>query len=227
MIEAAKAGKPLPQRDPARLAAVCAALSFVQDGRPQFLTLAHFEGGKVSYRMQEALVGIALDAVTCRSIEEHVSGVTRAPGLPRSFGTRPKPGPEPALMNGYRNLLMGNTQNIAIRAAFLARFVRFSIEYIANATAANPLAPAVESAQRNFEAYQRDLERLAPFWVDKPAAAHLCTSLSFPLVPVIVAQLEDPDCEKLHGVPMTREHKAAWLKHLGTLQGASMAQTTS
>jgi hypothetical protein len=130
-------------------------------------------------------------------------------------------------MNGYRNLLMGNTQNIAIRAAFLARFVRFSIAYMANATAANRLAPDVESAQRHFEAYQGDLERLAPFWVDKPAAAHLCTSLSFPLVPLIMAQLEDADCEKLNGIPMSRAHKAAWLKHLGNLQGAPRVQTAS
>jgi hypothetical protein len=227
MIEAAKAGKPLPQRDPARLASVCAALSFVQDGRPRFLTLAHLDGEKVFLHMQETLVWIALDAETCRSIEDHVPGVTRAPGLLRIFGSRPKPGPDATLMNAYSHVFMRNTQNIVIRAAFLARFVRFSIEYIANSTAGNLFAPAMESAQRHFEAYQGEIERLAPYWVDKPAAADLLTSLSFPFVPLIVTELEDANCEKLNGVPMTREQHAAWLKLFGNLQGPPMVQTAS
>ena len=222
MITAEKAGKPLPQWDPARLASVCSALSFVADGRKQFLTLAHLDGGKVFYHVQEALVWIALDAATCRGIENHVPGVTRAPGWLRGLWSRPEPGPDAALMTAYSHVLMRNTQNIAIRSAFLARFVRFSIEYIANATPANRLQPAPESAQRHFEAYQRDIERLAPCFVDKPAAANLLTSMSFPFVPFIVAELEDADCEELNGVPMNREHKAAWLKHFGDLQGPPM-----
>lgn len=224
MIEAEKAGKPLPQRDPARLATVCAALSFVQDGRPQFLTLTHLDGGKVFFHMQETLVWIALDGETCRGIEDHVPGATRAPGWLRNFLSRPKPGPDATLATAYSHVLMRNTQNIAIRAAFLARFVRFSIEYIANATPANRFTPAEESARRHFEAYQRDIERLSPYFVDRPAAANLFTSLSFPFAPLIVAELEDADCEKLNGIPMSRAHKAAWLKQFGNMQGPPMIQ---
>jgi hypothetical protein len=227
MIKAEQAGKPLPRRDPAGLASVCAALSFVQDGRPQFLTLTHLDGGKVFFHMQEALVWIALDAETCLSIEEHVPGVTRAPGWLGNLLSRSKPGPDATVGTSYSHVLMRNTQNIAIRAAFLARFVRFSIEYMANMTPANRFAPAEESAQRHFEAYQRDIERLAPGFVDRPAAAALLTSLSFPFVPLIVAELEDADCEKLNGIPMSREHKAAWLKLLGNLQGPPMIQAAS
>jgi len=227
MIAAEKAGRPLPQWNPTRLDSVCSALSFVADGRQQFLTLAHLDGGKVFYRMQEALVWIVLDATTCHGIAEHVPGVTRAPGLFRNLWSRPKPGPDTVLTNTYSHVLMRNTQSIAIRAAFLARFVRFSIEYIANLTPANRLAPAEESAQRHFEAYQLDIERLAPCFVDRPAAANLLTSLSFPFVPFIVAQPEDEDCEKLNGVPMTREHKAAWLKHFGDLQGPPMVAASA
>jgi hypothetical protein len=228
MIEAEKAGKPLPRRDPTRLEAVCDALSFVQDGRPQFLTLAHLDGGNVSYRMQETLVWIALDAVTCQSIEEHVPGVTLAKGWFANFGARQEPEPDAAQMNAYRHVLMRSTQNIAIRAAFLARFVRFSIEYIANLTPESRLAPNTATAQRHFEVYQGDIEhRLAPCFVDHPAAANLLTSLSFPFVPFIVAQVEDTDCEKLNGIPMSREHHAAWLKHFGDLQDAPKVQTAS
>jgi hypothetical protein len=77
MIEAERAGKPLPKRDPAPMASVCAALSFVQDGSRQFITLAHLDGGKVSYQTQETLVWVALDAATRQSIEEQVPGVTQ------------------------------------------------------------------------------------------------------------------------------------------------------
>ena len=224
MIKAEKAGRALPRRDPASMASVCAALSFVQDGRPQFLTLTHLDGGRVFFHMQETLVWIALDAEMCRGIEDHVPGVTRAPGWLGNLLSRPKPGPDAALGTTYSHVLMRNTQNIAIRAAFLARFVRFSIEYIANATPANRFAPAEESARRHFEAYQRDIERLSPYFVDRPAAANLLTSLSFPFVPLIVAELEDADCEKLNGIPMSRAHKAAWLKQLGNLQGPPMIQ---
>jgi hypothetical protein len=227
MIAAEKAGKPLPRRDPAGWDSVCAALSFVGDGRPQFLTLAHLDGEKVFLHMQETLVWIALDAVTCRGIEDHIPEVTRAPGWLgwlRSFRSRPGPGPDAAQLKAHRHVLMRNTQNIAIRAAFLAHFVRFSIEYIANLTPANRFAPATESAQRHFEAYQRDIERLAPSWVDWPVAANLLTSLSFPFAPLIVAQFEDTGCERLNGVPLTREQNAAWLKYFGTLQSAPMIQ---
>jgi hypothetical protein len=228
MIEAEKAGKPLPRRDPACLDAVCAALSFVEDGRPRFLTLAHVDGGKVSYQMQEALVWIALDAVTCHSIEEHVPGVTRAKGWFANFGNRQEPEPDAAQLKAYRHVLMQNTQNIAIRAAFLARFVRFSIEYIASLTPENRLAPDAETAQRHFEAYQGDIEhRLASCFVDHPAARNMLVSLSFPFVPFIVAEVEDAECERLNGIPMNREHHAAWLKYFGELHGAPRVQAAS
>jgi hypothetical protein len=219
MSEAKRAGKSFPKRDPARLASVCAALSFVEDGRPQFLTLAQFDGEKVSYAMQEALVWVAIDAVTCQSIEEQVPGAQRAPGLLGRLLSRPKPEPDAPLLNAYRDVLLRNTQDIAIRSAFLSRFVQFSIEYIANSTPDTRMAPAVESAQRHFKVFQDDIERYVPSLVDRPAAGKLCASLSFPLVPFIVAQLKDEGCEELNGVPMTRENKAAWLKYLAEVQG--------
>ena len=162
---------------------------------------------------------IALDAATCRSIEEHVPGVTRAPGLPSKFRVSPEAGAgRSAHERSHNHVLCRNTQNIAVRAAFLARFVRFSIEYIANLTPANRFAPAMESAQRHFEAFQGDIERHVTCFVDRPAAANLCASLTFPFVPLIIAELEDANCEKLNGVPMSREHNAEWLKYFGSLQ---------
>jgi len=223
MMMAAKEGKPLPKRDPARLAFVCAALSFVEGGRTQYLTLAHVEDGKVSFHTQEALVWIALDAETCASIEEHIPGAARATGLFRGFGARAKKKPDAALMSAYSDLLMRNTQNIAIRAAFLERFVRFSIEYIANRKPDNRFAPAPEAAKMYFAAFQDDIERHVSSFVDRPQAANLCKSLSFPFAPLIVATLEDKDCERLNGIPMSAEHKAAWLKRYGALQAQSMA----
>jgi hypothetical protein len=222
--EAAKAGKPLPKHDPARLAFVCGALSFVEGGRPQFMTLAHLEDGKISFQMQEALVWMALDATTCASIEEQVPGAARATGLFRGFGSRAKDKPDPTLMKAYSQVLMRNTQNIAIRAAFLARFVRFAIEYMAHMTPANRFAPAPETAQRYFEAYQSDIERHVSCFVDRQAAANLCQALSFPFAPVIIAELEDKNCERLNGVPMSAAHKAAWLQHFGEMQAGAMAQ---
>jgi hypothetical protein len=224
MSEAANARKPLPKRDPARLAFVCSALSFVEGGRRQFLTLAHIEDGKVSFQMQETLVLIALDAMTCISIEEQISGAARTPGWFGNFRARGKDKPDSTLMNAYGHLLMRNTQNIAIRAAFLARFARFSIEYMAHMTPANRFAPAPDRAQRYFEAYQEDIERHVTAFVDRPAAANLCKSLSFPFVPLIMAELEDKNCERLNGIPMSAAHKAAWLKHFADLQSGAMAQ---
>jgi hypothetical protein len=48
---------------------------------------------------------------------------------------------------------------------------------------------------------------------------------SFPFVPFIVAQLVDADREKLNGVPISREHNAAWLKYFGDLQSPPLLKS--
>ena len=233
MTKARQAGKPFPRRDPARLAAVVSALSFVEGGRKKFLTLAHIDEDKIShrrhisYRQQEVLVWIALDAQTCCSIEElNIPGLTGASGS--IFGSifdskgGSKPAPDAALMDQYRTVLLLNTQRIALRAVFLAHFVRFAIEYMALTTPETPF-PAIDPAvpQRHFEAFQHDVERAAPSWVDGPSLTAVGTSLSMRWPPLVIAQEYDSNCEDLNGIPMTREHKAAWMKSLGDMQAGS------
>jgi hypothetical protein len=221
MIEAEKANEPLPQRDPLTITNICDALSFVENGRPKFLTLAHLDDGKISYRMQEVLVWVALETATCRAIEEKVHGVKRVRGgLLQRFRSQPQQGSEPTLEKSYNHAIMGKTQNTAIRAAFLANFVRFSIDHIASSEPAKVLEPSVERAQRYFNAYQIDIERLAPHFADTPAAASLLKSMSFPMLPIIIADLEGTNCEKLNGVPMKLEHFVAWRNRFADMQGS-------
>jgi len=229
MTTARKAGKPFPRRDPARLAAVVSALSFVEDGRNKFLTLAHIDEDKIShrqhisYRQQEVLVWIALDAQTCCSIEEvNIPGLTRASGS--IFGSKggSEPAPDAALMDQYRMVLMRNTQNIALRALFLAHFVRFAIEYIALSTPETPF-PAIDPAvpQRHFEAFQRDVERVAPSMVDGPSFIAVGESLSMRWPVLVIAQEYNSNSDDLNGIPMTREQKAAWMQYLGDIQAGT------
>jgi hypothetical protein len=234
MTRARQAGKPFPRRDPARLAAVVSALSFVDGGRKRFLTLAHIDEDKVShrqyvsYRQQEALVWIALDAQTCLSIEElDIPGLTRAGGSPLAsivgLMRGSKPAPDAALLDHYRILLLRNTQNIALRAIFLAHFVRFAIEYMALSTPETPF-PAIETAvpQRHFEAYQRDVERMAPSMVDGPSFIAVGESLSMRWPVLVIAQNYDSNSDELNGVPMSREQKAAWMERFGDMQAAGI-----
>jgi hypothetical protein len=233
MTEARQAGKPFPRRDPARVAAVVSALSFVEDGRKKFLTLAHIDEDKIShrqhlsYRQQEVLVWIALDAKTCCSIEEvNIPGLTRASGsiFGSIFGLKggSNPAPDAALMDKYRIVLLLNTQRIALRAVFLAHFVRFAIEYMALATPKTPFPPIDPAVpQRHFEAFQRDVERMALSVVDSPSFTAVGSSLSMRWPPLVIAREYDSNCDELNGVPMTREHKAAWMKSLGDIQAGS------
>jgi hypothetical protein len=233
MTKARQAGKPFPRRDPARMEAVVSALSFVEDGRKKFLTLAHIDEDKIShrqhisYRQQEELVRIALDAETCRSIEEvNIPGLTRASGsiFGSIFGLKggSKSAPDAALMDQYRIVLLRNTQSIALRAVFLAHFVRFAIEYIALTTPETPFPPLDPAVpQRHFEAFQRDVERAAPSCVDGPSFTAVGTSLSMRWPVLVIAQEYDSNCDELNGIPMTREHKAAWMKALGEMQAAA------
>jgi hypothetical protein len=232
MTKARQAGKPFPRRDPARLAAVVSALSFVEDGRNKFLTLAHIDEDKtshrqhISYRQQEDLVWIALDAETCCSIEEaNIPGLTRASGSIFSsiFGSngRSQAAPDAALMDQYRVMLLLKTQSIAMRAVFLAHFVRFAIEYIALATPETPFPPLDPAVpQRHFEAFQRDVERMAPSVVDSSSFIAVGSSFSMRWPVLVIAKEYDANCDELNGVPMTREHKAAWMKSLGDMQAA-------
>ncbi len=233
MTEARQAGKSFPRRDPARLAAVVSALSFVEDGRRRFLTLAHIvedetsHKAMISYQQQETLVQIAIDAETCRSIEITIPGLTRASGsiFSSMFGLKggSTPAPDAALTDQYRVILLLKTQSIALRAVCLTHFVRFAMEYMTLCTPDtlfHPLDPAVP--QRHFEALQRDLERLAPSLVDGPSTTAVLSSCSrLPWPPLVIAQAYDSNCDDLNGVPMTREHKAAWMKSLGDMQGSS------
>jgi len=228
MTNARKASKPFPRRDPARKAAVISALSFVEDERKKFLTLAHIENheGNISYRQQDALVRLALDAQTCRSIEDTIPSLTRASGSTFSsiFGLKgdSNPAPGAALMDQYRIVLLLNTQSIAMRALFLSHFVCFAIEYIALSrpeTPCPPIDPAVP--QRHFEAFQRDIERVAPSMVDGPSFTAVGESFSMRWPVLIIAQEYDSNCDDLNGIPMTREHKAAWMQSLGEMQAGS------
>src|SRR5215471_11767018 len=200
MAKARQAGKPFPRRDPARLAAVVSALSFVEDGRKRFLTLAHIDEDKnshrqhISYRQQEVLVWIALDAQTCLSIEEvNIPGLTRASGsiFGSMFGSKgdAQQAPDAALLDQYRMALLLNTQRIALRAVFLAHFVRFAIEYIALTTPETPFPPLDPAVpQRHFAAFQRDVERMAPSVVDSPSFVAVGTSLSMRFPVLVIAQ---------------------------------------
>jgi len=233
MAKARQAGKPFPRRDPARLTAVVSALSFVEDGRKRFLTLAHIDEDKnshrqhISYRQQEVLVWIALDAQTCLSIEEvNIPGLTRASGsiFGSIFGSKggSQSAPDPALMDQYRTMLLRNTQSIALRAVFLAHFVRFAIEYMTLSTPETPFPPIDPAVpQRHFEAFQRDVERAAPSWVDGPSLTAVGTSLSMRWPPLIIARDYNSNCDELNGIPMTREHKEAWMKSLGEMQAGA------
>jgi hypothetical protein len=228
MTKARKAGKPFPRRDPARMAAVISALSFVEDGRKKFLTLAHIENheGKLSYRQQDALVRIALDAETCHSTEVTIPGLTRASGsiFSSAFGLKggSKSAPDAALMDQYRMVLLLKTQSIAVRAVFLTHFVRFAIEYIALSTPETPFPPIDPTVpQRHFEAFQRDVERVAPSMVDGPSFIAVGESLSMRWPVLIIAQEYDSNCDDLNGIPMTGEHKAAWMQSLGEMQAGS------
>jgi hypothetical protein len=53
--------------------------------------------------------------------------------------------------------------------------------------------------------------------VDRPAAAKLWTSAAVSVRALIVSELEDENCEKLDGIPMTREQYATWLKFSANL----------
>jgi hypothetical protein len=229
MTEARQAGKPFPRRDPARMAAVVSALSVVEDGRRRFLTLAHIVEDEtshkpmISYQQQETLVQIALDAETCHSIEVTIPGLTRASGsiFASIFGS--KSAPDAALMDQYRVMLLLKTQSIALRAVCLTHFVRFAMEYMTLCTPETPFPPLDPAVpQRHFEAFQRDVERLAPSLVDGPSTTAVLSSCSrLPWPPLVIAQAYDSNCDDLNGVPMTREHKAAWMKSLGDMQGSS------
>jgi hypothetical protein len=230
MTEARQAGKPFPRRDPARLAAVTSSLSFVEAGRTRFLMLAHIEDEAqkrmVSYQQQEMLVWIAVDAETCHSIEAAIPGLTHASGsiFGSMFGLKggSKPAPDAALMDQYRIVLLRNTQRIALRAAYLAHFVRFAMENMARSTPETPFPPLDHAvAQRHLEAFQRDVDRLAPLLVDGPAAAALLTSCSMRWRSLVIAQVCDSNCDDLNGVPMTRAHKEVWMKALGEMQAGS------
>jgi len=216
LIAAEQKGKPFPRWDMARFEAVAAALSFVEDGRPMFFQLAQFDDGKVGLGQQEELVWIAIDAETCRSIAG-VPELTRARGLGSFFGFGSSP-----QSAQHRQILQRNTQNIAIRAAYLARYTRFALEYCANLTPEKLFSPAVEMAQQHFQSYQRDIERIAPALVDQGAARSLLTSLSFPTVPLVVAHPEDENSGKLNGIPLTRELEAAWLRFLAKQQSEAL-----
>jgi hypothetical protein len=39
--------------------------------------------------------------------------------------------------------------------------------------------------------------------------------------PLIIARDYNSNCDELNGVPMTREHKAAWMKSLGEMQAGA------
>jgi hypothetical protein len=233
MTKAQQVAKPFPRRDPARMAAVISALSFVEDGRKKFLTLAHIDEDKnshrqhISYRQQEVLVRIALDAQTCLSIEEvNIPGLTRASGsiFGAIFGSKggSEPAPDAALMDQYRRVLLLDTQNIALRAVFLAHFVRFAMEYMALSTPETPFPPIDPAVpQRHFEAFQRDVERAAPSMVDGPSFIAVGESLSMRWPVLAIAQEYDANCDELNGIPMTREQKAAWMQWLGDIQAGS------
>ncbi len=230
MAKARQAGKPFPRRDPARMAAVASALWFAQDERKRFLTLAHIDEDKtshkqmISYQQQENLVWIALDAETCRSIEATIPGLTRESSsiFGSIFGSKTGETPDAALMDQYRVMLLLKTQSIALRALFLAHFVRFTIEYMTLATPQTPF-PAIDPAvpQRYYEAFQHELERAAPSMVDGPSFTEVASSFSMRWPPPVIGQVYDANCDALNGIPMTREQKAAWMQALGDIQAGS------
>src|SRR5262249_37130301 len=158
--------------------------------------------------------GIATDVEACRSIAG-VPELTRARGVGSFFGFGSSPHSAQ-----HRQILQRNTQNIAIRAVYLAAYARFALEKAANGTPETVFSPHVEMAQQHFQSYQRDIERIAPALVDRPAAA----SLSFPVVPLIVAQAEDENSDNLNGIPIKREQKAAWLDYLAKAQSEGLAE---
>lgn len=223
MIEACRAKKPLPRRNTLITSRVCAALSFVENGKPRFLILAHFHDGKISYEVEEVLVWIAIEAETCAALEDSVCGVKHERGLFGRFRDRSTLGSNKTIQTASIDILMRNTQSIAIRAAFLANFIRHSIERIARSSAETAFEDSEEAAQRHLESYLKQMERIIPNLVDKVAAVELLKSLSMPITPVIIAQIEDDACEKLNGIPMMKEHASAWRDYLGKLQGSARA----
>jgi hypothetical protein len=222
MIEAYRAKQPLPRRNPSVINRVCAALSFVENDKPLFLTLAHLnDDGKVSYQTEEALVWIALEAATCATLEDNVCGVKRGRGFFGRFRGEVAPDSDSTISTASIHMLMRNTQSIGIRAAFLENFIRNAIEHIARTTAANTFEGSREFAQRHLENYQSQIEKIAPYFVDREAAVSLIKSISMPVTPIVIAQKLDDDCENLNGIPMTREHASAWRGYLGKLQGSA------
>jgi len=225
LFAAQQKSKPLPRCDMARFTAVAAALSFVEDGRPRFFTLAQVDNGKINFRQQEQLLWIANDVELCRGIGASVPEITRARRSFFGFGSGTTSAPDTALLNQYRYMLQRNTQNIAIRAAYLASYARFALEKATNGTPETVFSPHVEMAQQHFQSYQRDIERIAPALVDRPAAASLFESLSFPVTPLIIAQAEDENSDNLNGIPIKREQKAAWLDYLAKVQSEGLAKS--
>lgn len=224
MVEAYKTQKAFPRRNPSIIGGVCTALSFVDNGKPQFLTLAHLgDDGKVSYQMEEALVWIALDAATCTALEDNVRVVKPKRGFFDRFRDRSTVEQDNTVMTASMHMLMRNTQSIAIRAAFLANFIRHSIEHIARIGPANAFEGSKESAQRHLENYQREIERIVPNFTDKAAALDLIKALSMPFTPIIISEIEDDACEKLNGIPMSREHASAWRNYFGKMQASARA----
>ena len=224
MVEAYKAQKAFPRRNPSIIGGICTALSFVDNGKPQFVTLAHLgDDGKISYQMEEALVWIALDAATCTALEDNVRVVKSKRGFFDRFRDRPTVKQDDTVMAASIHMLMRNTQSIAIRAAFLANFIRHSIEHIARISPANAFEGSKESAQRHLENYQRQIEGIAPNFTDRAAALDLIKTLSMPFTPIIISRIEDDTCEKLNGIPMSREHASAWRNYFGKVQASARA----
>lgn len=222
MVEAYKAQKAFPRRNPSIIGGICTALSFVDNGKPQFVTLAHLgDDGKISYQMEEARVWIALDAATCTALEDNVRVVKSKRGFFDRFRDRPTVEQDNTVMAASIHMLMRNTQSIAIRAAFLANFIRHSIEHIARISPANAFEGSKESAQRHLENYQRQIERIAPNFTDRSAALDLIKAMSMPFTPIIISEIEDDTSEKLNGIPMSREHASAWRNYLGKVQASA------
>jgi len=226
MITAQQTGTLFPSRDPALLADAVAALIFRdEDGLTKFLTLAHIDridaqNRIINYQEQETLVRLALDARTCSLIEDAaIPGLTSAPGPAPGMTSNSMRSPDAAFLNHCRIVLFRYTQNVALRATFLANYLRFAMEYISlcpQPVLSVPFDNAV--LQRHVALWQDDVARLSPFLADRKEADRILASSLWHWPPLILASVYNPDCPTLGGVPVSRAHKTAWTEASAPLQ---------
>lgn len=228
MMTARQSGTLFPTRDRALLADVVSALTFDdQDELTKFLTLAHIDSIDaqnlvINYHEQETLVRLVLDARTCSTIEDAaIPGLTWAPAPTPGMTRSSLLPPDPALLDHCQIILLRYTQNVALRATYLAHYLRFTMEYMSRCPQQALFVPFDHAIlQRHAAAWQCDVARLSPSFADRKEADRVLESSVWRWPPLILATPCNPDCVTLSGIPMSREHKAAWTEAFASCRPA-------